>query len=214
MKLNKIYTVLIFSVLHASVIQASHIQENIDFQLSKEARKEHSGHSGGVFWLTGLSGAGKSTIARLAEKELFYGNKRVVVLDGDGLRMGLNNDLGFSQKDREENIRRVREMAKYLADAGNIVITSLISPYEKDRQVVKMYSCSYVIYVKAQLDVCRKRDPKGLYQKVDEGLIKEFTGITSPYDEPAKPDLIIDTEALSPTDSARQLIGFIEEKTK
>lgn len=194
--------------------QANNINEKVGSLLTPESKKKQTGHSGAIFWFTGLSGAGKSTIARLAEKSLFEGNQRIIVLDGDGLRTGLNSDLGFSQKDREENIRRVREIAKYLASAGNIVITSLISPYEKDREAIQSEPHGYVIYIKAGLDDCKKRDPKGLYKKVEAGLIKEFTGISSPFEEPRHPDLVIDTTEMGTEEATEQLLKFIAEKTR
>ena len=148
-----------------------------------------------TIWLTGLSGAGKSTIANEIEKRLCTLGKHTMLLDGDNVRMGLNSDLNFGEKDRMENIRRVAEVARLMNDAGLIVITSLISPYHSDRKMAKdIIGKRFVeIYVSTPLEVCEKRDIKGLYKKAKEGKISDFTGISSPYEIPCSPDIEVDT---------------------
>jgi len=159
-------------------------------------RERLNGHRGVCLWFTGLSGSGKSTIAREVEKILFERGAHVYVLDGDNIRHGLNKDLGFSPEDRTENIRRIGEVAKLFVDAGFIVITAFISPYRKDRDAVRaiMEEGDFVeVYIKCNLEVCEQRDPKGLYKKARAGEIPEFTGISAPYEEPLQPELVIDT---------------------
>lgn len=183
--------------------------------VSYEERVEKQPHVGGVFWLTGLSGAGKSTIASAVEKVLFDKGMEVVLLDGDTLRAGLNTDLGFTEKDRKENIRRTLEVAKLFENTGNIVICSLISPYTQDRELMKTQARNgHEVYIKASVETCIKRDPKGLYKKALKGDIKNFTGISSPYEVPSAPSLIIDTENLSKERAIEVLTDFIIEKTQ
>lgn len=160
-----------------------------------------------TIWLTGLSGAGKSTIARTLENGLLVKEKAVYVLDGDILRKGLSRDLGFSPEDRKENIRRVAEVSRLLNDAGLIVIVALISPYRIDRESAKdiIGADRFIeIYVKASLEICEQRDPKGLYKKARAGLIAEFTGLTAPYEEPSQPQLVLET--------AREDVMFLTAK--
>ena len=163
--------------------------------VSEEARRRGNGHRGGVIWLTGLSGSGKSTIAMEVEQYLFRRGFEVYVLDGDNLRHGLNKDLGFSPKDRAENIRRAGEVAHLFAQAGMIVITSFISPYRADRDKVRAMGPErfHEVYVEADVDTCIKRDPKGLYARAIKGEIPEFTGISAPYEAPNDPELLINT---------------------
>ena len=149
-----------------------------------------------ILWLTGLSGSGKSTIANALEGELFDAGHHSYLLDGDNIRLGLNKNLGFSDADRTENIRRIGEVSKLFVDAGLIVITAFISPFRADRDLVRALVAPgefFEVYVKAPLDVCEQRDPKGLYKKARAGAIKQFTGIDSPYEEPAAPELVLDT---------------------
>lgn len=170
-------------------------------------------HKGCVLWFTGLSGSGKSTIAREVEWMLFERGCRVFVLDGDNIRHGLNKDLGFSPKDREENIRRIGEVAKLFRQAGCITLTAFISPYRKDRDIVRSIldpGRFFEIYVKADVETCMKRDPKGLYQKAIEGKIPEFTGISAPYEEPLAPELVLDTTTLSVHESAQKVLEMLE----
>jgi bifunctional enzyme CysN/CysC len=166
--------------------------------ITARARALRNGHKGAVLWFTGLSGSGKSTLARALERELFRMNRNVYVLDGDNIRHGLNSNLGFSPTDRVENIRRVAEVARLMADAGLIVITAFISPYRADRTRAREIALStgvefYELYVNAPLDVCETRDTKGLYKRARSGEIAEFTGISAPYEAPENPELIIRT---------------------
>ena len=146
-------------------------------------------------WMTGLSGSGKSTVANALEKKLFSMGRHTMLLDGDNIRMGLNKNLGFGQQDRIENIRRIAEVAKLMNDAGLIVLTSFISPYAQDRRnAKKIIGDSFVeVYISTPLEECERRDIKGLYKAAREGKIADFTGITSPYEEPENPDITIDT---------------------
>ena len=161
--------------------------------VTREARVGRNGHKGGVLWFTGLSGAGKSTLALALERELFAKGYQVYVLDGDNIRGGLNANLGFSPEDRAENIRRVGEVAALFADAGFLVISSFISPYRSDRERARAarQGAFHEIYVKASLEACESRDPKGLYQRARKGEIPEFTGISSPYEPPEQPELVV-----------------------
>jgi adenylylsulfate kinase len=171
-------------------------------------------HASGVLWLTGLSAAGKSTIAYGIEQELFNRGIRSYVLDGDNVRHGLNSDLGFSPQDRKENIRRIVEVAKLFVDAGFIVLTSFISPYKEDRDFAR--SCFsvdsfYEVYIKCSLQECERRDPKGMYTLARKGIIKNYTGISAPYEVPESPDLVIDTEKLNIEDSIQLVLFFIDQ---
>ncbi len=169
-----------------------------DSQITAQHRARRNGHRGAVVWLTGLSGAGKSTIARALENELFQQQYQVYVLDGDNIRQGLNSNLGFSPEDRIENIRRVSEVARLMADAGYVVVTAFISPYRTDRRRAREIAlegrCEFVeVYVKATLAVCEQRDPKQLYKKARAGQIKQFTGIDAPYEEPEDAEIVVET---------------------
>ena len=153
-----------------------------------------------IIWLTGLSGSGKSTLANALEGEIQRTGHHSYLLDGDNIRLGLNKDLGFSDQDRVENIRRIGEVAKLFADAGLIAITAFISPFRADRDMVRSLVAPgefIEVFVKAPLEVCEQRDPKGMYKKARAGVIKQFTGIDSPYEEPLKPELVIDTAQLN-----------------
>ena len=163
--------------------------------MSSGARAARHGHDGGVLWLTGLSGSGKSTLAIGLEQALFAEGFQVFVLDGDNLRHGLNGDLGFSDRDRQENIRRITEVAVAFTDAGMVVITAFISPFRADRERAReiLGVKFHEIFVDARLEVCEARDPKGLYKKARAGIIPEFTGISSTYQQPESPDLSLDT---------------------
>jgi len=177
-----------------------------------DARTARNGHKGAVLWFTGLSGAGKSTLALALEAELFAKGYHVYVLDGDNIRSGLNANLSFSPEDRAENIRRVGEVAALFADAGFIVISSFISPYRSDRQRARAAGGErfHEVYVKASLEVCEERDPKGLYKRARMGEIKDFTGIQSPYEEPEDPQFVVDTAALSVEDGLAELFRYVE----
>jgi adenylylsulfate kinase len=184
--------------------------------ITKEDREKLNGHKGVCLWFTGLSGSGKSTIAIEVENLLYKKVVRTYVLDGDNVRHGLNNDLGFSPEDRTENIRRIGEVSKLFVDAGIIVMTAFISPYRSDRRQVRdlMLEGEFVeVYVKCDLDVCEQRDPKGLYKKARAGEIKEFTGIDAPYEEPENAELIIDTSEITDVrTNANKVLDFLTEK--
>ncbi len=177
------------------------------------ARWRRQGHRGGVLWFTGLSGSGKSTLAQALEQALFATGRQAFVLDGDNLRHGLNADLGFSDADRGENIRRVTEVAGLFAEAGMIVISAFISPFRADRIAARQRVGDgfHEIHLSASLEVCESRDPKGLYGKARRGEIADFTGISSPYEEPHSPDLIIDTGAEDLVGSLKRIADYAEK---
>ena len=189
--------------------------QNIHLQslsITKELREKMNGHKGQVLWLTGLSGSGKSTIADALEKQLYAEGKKTYVLDGDNIRHGLNKDLGFTDKDRVENIRRVAEVAKLMCDAGLIVITAFISPFRAEREMARslFQSGEYKeIFISTPLKIAEQRDPKGLYKKARSGEIPNFTGINSPYEKPIKPELTIDTSKTSVAQSVKKILGII-----
>lgn len=188
--------------------------ENIFWTRGKVTAKQRAaryGHAGCVIWLTGLSGSGKSTIATELERELFSQGRAVYVLDGDNIRHGLGANLGFSPEDRTENIRRVGEVAKLFADAGMICITAFISPYRADRDLVRqiMPADRFVeVFINAPLAVCEQRDPKGLYAKARKNEIKEFTGISAPYEQPLHPEIELPTDQLSPQESVARIMDY------
>ncbi|MGH1540996.1 MAG: adenylyl-sulfate kinase [Arenicella sp.] len=182
--------------------------------VTRSQRESLNQHKGSVLWLTGLSGAGKSTMAIAVESALHKRNIRTIVLDGDNIRHGLCSDLGFSDSDRKENIRRIGETAKLFMEAGVIVITAFISPFRSDRQTARSLVAQEdfnEIYCKCSLEVCESRDVKGLYKKARAGEIKDFTGISSPYEEPENAQVIIDTDALDVEQSVTKIINFLEE---
>jgi bifunctional enzyme CysN/CysC len=194
-----------------------HKSENIYWShgdVTDKKRTLRNGHAGKVLWLTGLSGSGKSSIASELERELFNSGKHVYALDGDKLRHGLCKDLGFSPEDRKENIRRAGEIAKLFADSGMICITSFISPYRSDRDMVRQLmggQNQFVeIYVNAPLEVCEKRDPKGLYAKARSGQIKEFTGISAPYEAPLKPEIEIHTDKMTKSEAVTKILEYLQ----
>ena len=178
------------------------------------ARIANNGHKGGIIWLTGLSGAGKSTIAVEAEQQLFLKGYQVNVLDGDNIRFGLSADLGFSPEDRTENIRRIGEVAKLFAEAGILVITAFISPYKQDRDRIRTIAGDvfHEVFIEADLSICENRDPKGLYIKARKGEISDFTGISAPYEQPTSPELVIDTGNQDIGESTTKLLSYIDEK--
>lgn len=185
----------------------------VSHTVSLDERAAANGHKGGVLWLTGLSGAGKSTLAMALERALFDRGWQTFVLDGDNVRNGLNAGLGFSPDDRAENIRRVAETAKLFADAGVVVIASLISPLRADRARARVIGGDrfHEIHVGADLSVCEGRDPKGLYKKARAGEIAEFTGVSAPYEAPESPELLIDTGALDRSEALAQLLDYVDE---
>jgi len=186
-----------------------------DGYVKREDRNIKYGHKSGVVWFTGLSASGKSTIAHTLEKILFKEGIKVYVFDGDNIRHGLNSDLGFSPEDRSENLRRIAEVAKLFVDAGLIVLAAFVSPYKKDREFVrsKFKKDEFIeVYVKCPVEVCEKRDPKGMYKRARQGLIKDYTGVSAPYEEPENPDLIIDTTKLSIEESVKIIYNYLKNK--
>jgi adenylylsulfate kinase len=190
----------------------------INAQLSlvnMEERQALNGHKSFVLWLTGLSGSGKTTLAKAIEKRLFDNHVHAYVLDGDKLRLGLNKDLGFSQQDRQENIRRVGELAKLLVEAGIVAITSTISPYREDRNAVreKFADRTFIeVYLTCPLEVCESRDPKGLYRRARSKEIPDFTGIDSPYEEPIAPELLVPTDQMTLDEAVDFIFDYLNER--
>ena len=191
---------------------------NIKWHQSKVNLEEiefRNGHDGCVIWLTGLSASGKSTIAVETERLLFDLNCHVRILDGDNVRHGLNKDLGFGKQDREENIRRIAEVSRLFRAAGMICINAFISPFQRDRDLARDLIDEghfLEVYVKAGIETCIKLDPKSKYKKALAGEIKDFTGISSPYEPPENPELVIETEVYSIEDCAKQLVKFLQKK--
>jgi adenylylsulfate kinase len=205
-----------------------------DHAVSRADRERAAGHAGCVLWFTGLSGCGKSTLANAVDRRLHARGCRTFVLDGDNVRLGLNAapallrdrygeeaaarfGLGFGAADRAENIRRIGAVAELFAQAGIIALTAFVSPYRRDRDAVRatLAPGDFVeIFVKAPLEVCEGRDPKGLYRKARAGEIKNFTGIDDPYEEPLAPELVVDSAAKSPDDLAAEVVGWLERAGK
>ena len=186
-------------------------------EVTSEERQRNLGQRGVTLWMTGLSGSGKSTVAVALEQVLLQNGKHAYRLDGDNVRMGLNKNLGFSAEDRAENIRRIGEVAKLFADAGIITVTSFISPYRGDRDLVrKLHDDAGIpfieVYVDAPLEVAEERDPKGLYKKARAGEIKGFTGIDDPYEAPENAELHLKTHEMSVEDSVRAMLTYLEEQ--
>ena len=183
--------------------------------LSKNERSKKFGHEGAVLWLTGLSGAGKSTIAKELERRLFHMNIHSVILDGDNLRKGISNDLGFSAEDRQENIRRTGEVSRLIAESGFISIAALISPLSKDREMVRklMSTVPFVeIFVDCCIEECERRDSKGLYKKARSGDIKGFTGIDSKYEKPLNAELVLNTSRMNPMEAVDEIINYLSSQ--
>lgn len=183
--------------------------------VDRAARADKRGHRSAILWFTGLSGSGKSTLANAVNAALFERGLGTYVLDGDNVRHGLCKDLGFSDADREENIRRIGEVAKLFLDAGVIVLTAFVSPFRADRDKARDLVEAgdfFEIFCAADLDVCESRDPKGLYAKARSGAIKEFTGISSPYEAPNTPELKIDTGAQDLAESVNVVIKALQDK--
>lgn len=197
-------------------MKAAEKQTNLTWQnmeVTRENREERLGQKAVTIWLTGLSGAGKSTLANEVEKRLFAMGKYTMLLDGDNVRMGLNQNLGFSEEDRVENIRRIAEVSKLMNDAGLIVLTSFISPFRQDRRNAKnIIGERFVeVYISTPLEECEKRDVKGLYKKARNGEISNFTGITSPYEVPEHPDITVDTSKYSPEECVDIILKGLEQ---
>jgi len=183
--------------------------------ITREHRHELNGHKSAVLWFTGLSGSGKSTLAHAVEERLYQMKCRTFVLDGDNIRHGLCSDLGFSAEDRTENIRRIGEVAKLIAEAGVIVETAFISPFKADRNTVRNllpHGDFLEIYCDCDLDVCEKRDVKGLYKKARAGEIPEFTGINSPYEAPENPEIVVNTGTQSLEECADAVIELLKTR--
>jgi len=186
-----------------------------EHRVKQEDREKLLHQKGVVLWFTGLSASGKSTVANEVSFQLFEKGKISYVLDGDNIRHGLNKNLGFSPEDREENIRRISEVAKLFADAGLIAITAFISPYRKDRDFCRTICGAgrfIEIFVKASIDTCEQRDTKGFYKKAKSGEIKEFTGISAPYEEPLKPEIILDADTMTIEEEVEAVISYLEEQ--
>ena len=183
--------------------------------VTRADREKINGHKAATVWLTGLSGSGKSTIAVDLEKRLWERGIRAYILDGDNIRHGLNKNLGFSPADRTENIRRIGEVAKLFTEAGVMALTAFISPYRADRDQVRtiMAAGDFVeVHVDCPVEVCEQRDVKGLYKKARAGEIKEFTGISAPYEAPEKPELTINTAGQSVEESSKQILAYLEKQ--
>jgi len=186
-----------------------------EHKVTHRDREQLLNQKGVVLWFTGLSGSGKSTIANEVAYKLHQNNNFAYVLDGDNVRHGLNRDLGFSPEDRNENIRRISEVAHLFANAGVITLTAFISPYQKLRDFCRSLLPEgrfFEIHCQAKLDTCEKRDPKGLYKKARAGEIKQFTGIDAPYEEPKNPEIILDTDAYNVEECAEQVIESLRKK--
>ncbi|MDQ0205646.1 adenylyl-sulfate kinase [Alkalicoccobacillus murimartini] len=182
-------------------------------EVTKTSRQEQKGHRSTVIWFTGLSGAGKSTIANAVEQRLAQEQKHTYLLDGDNIRLGLNKGLGFSEQDRKENIRRIGEVSKLFVDAGVIVATAFISPFREDRDSVRalLGKNEFIeVYVRCSIEECEQRDPKGLYKKARAGEIPEFTGISSPYEEPNQPELVLDSDKESVDVLVEKVIAYLK----
>ena len=180
--------------------------------ITKKIRSEQKNQTTKTVWFTGLSGSGKSTLANELEKRLVAMGKHTMLLDGDNIRMGLNKNLGFTETDRVENIRRIAEVAKLMNDAGLIVLTAFISPYERDRENARQIIGEdfFEVYVSTPIEECERRDVKGLYRKARNGEIPNFTGVSSPYEKPVSPDLEIDTEVMSIEDAVTLIVDKMQ----
>ncbi|WP_340016424.1 adenylyl-sulfate kinase [Paenibacillus sp. FSL K6-1318] len=192
-------------------------ERNITWQsssINRQDREKHNGHRSRAIWFTGLSGAGKSSLAFALEQYLYDQGVRCYVLDGDNVRHGLNRDLGFTAGDRQENLRRIGEVSKLMLDAGLFVLSAFISPHEQDREMVRQLfepDDFIEIYVRCSIEECERRDPKGLYKKARNGDIPHFTGISAPYDVPKSPSFIIDTEQWSIEDAVQEIVQHLEQ---
>ncbi|MDQ1146181.1 adenylylsulfate kinase [Bacillus sp. SORGH_AS 510] len=183
--------------------------------ISKEERRSKNGHGSCVLWFTGLSGSGKSTIANAVSSELFRQALNEYVLDGDNIRHGLNKDLGFSDEDRTENIRRIGEVAKLFVDSGAIVTTAFISPFRSDRDQVRALfeEGEFIeVYIDCPLEECERRDPKQLYVKARRGEIKDFTGINSPYESPERPEITIRSDQVTVEEAVKHIFDYLQDK--
>ena len=186
-----------------------------EHKVSRQERESLLGQKGVLIWFTGLSASGKSTVANEVASRLHKQGKLTYILDGDNIRHGLNKDLGFSPADREENIRRISEVGKLFADSGVVTLTAFISPYRKDRDFGRslLEPGRFIeVFVKASIDTCKDRDPKGLYAKALRGEIAEFTGVTAPYEEPLQPEIVLDADVLTVEEEAEMIVSYLNEK--
>jgi adenylylsulfate kinase len=183
--------------------------------VKKEDRHQLNGHKSCVLWFTGLSGSGKSTLANAVDYALYCEGCRSYVLDGDNIRHGLNRDLSFGASDRKENIRRIGEVAKLFVDSGQIVSSAFISPFRGDRDLVReMFEVDefFEVFINCPIQICEKRDPKGLYKKARQGEIPDFTGISSPYEVPLKPEITIETSKMTIDECVEKIFSYLKEK--
>jgi bifunctional enzyme CysN/CysC len=200
------------------ILHALRRAQNVHWQtldIDKKARSRLMGQVPCMVWFTGLSGSGKSTIANLVEKKLYALGCHTMLLDGDNVRHGLNKDLGFTEADRVENIRRVAEVGKLMVESGLIVLAGFISPYRADRMMARelLGGSEFIeVFVDAPVDVCEARDPKGLYRKARAGLIPNFTGVNAPYEPPERPELHLDTVGAPAEELAERMIAYFKEK--
>ncbi|MEQ9618863.1 MAG: adenylyl-sulfate kinase [Deltaproteobacteria bacterium] len=186
-----------------------------EHEIRKDDRRRLNGHGSLILWFTGLPSSGKSTLANEVEKRLISSGIRTYILDGDNVRTGLCKDLGFSEEDRAENIRRIGEVSRLFVDSGNIVLSAFVSPYRRDRDAVRelVEDGEFVeVFVKCPVEVCEERDVKGLYKKAREGIIKGFTGIDDPYEEPENAEIVIETDNLSLEEGVERIISYLNEK--
>jgi adenylylsulfate kinase len=183
--------------------------------VTKKDRHKMNQHKSCVLWFTGFSGSGKSTLANAVDYQLYHQGSRSYVLDGDNMRLGLNRDLRFGKEDRKENIRRIGEVAKLFVDSGQIVSSAFISPFRRDRDLVRELfgKDEFIeIYLNCPINVCEVRDPKGLYKKARNGEIPDFTGITSPYEAPLDPEITIETNLMTIEQSVQRILFYLKEK--
>lgn len=183
--------------------------------VTRERREKMQGHRGVVLWFTGLPSSGKSTVAHAVEESLHQMGCRTFVLDGDNVRHGLCGDLGFAEKDREENIRRIGEVTKLFVEAGTVVLTAFVSPFRRDRERARgllLHGDFLEIYCRCPIEICERRDPKGHYRRAKEGTLKNFTGISAPYEEPADSELILDTGRLSIEESVGAVVALLRDR--
>ncbi len=186
-----------------------------DHFIRKEDRRKLNKHGSVIVWFTGLPSSGKSTLANEVEKVLIQRHIRTYILDGDNIRVGLCNDLGFSAEDREENIRRIGEVSKLFVDAGVLVLSAFVSPYRKDRDRIReiVEDAEFIeVFVDCPVEECENRDVKGLYKKAREGIIKGFTGIDDPYEEPLNAEITVKTKDRTIEDSTAELVAYLEDK--
>ena len=198
-------------MINHSMRRSSNIHKH-NLEINRELREKLNGNKSKLLWLTGISGSGKSTIANELEKKLFSMGIRTYILDGDNVRHGLNNDLGFTDADRVENIRRVGEVSKLMLDAGILVISSFISPFASERNIVKSLVAKddfIEIFIDTPLHIAESRDPKGLYRKARAGEIPNFTGISSPYEEPKSANIILETEKNNAEQCAQIILDYL-----